>query len=125
LKKQEVKMKIVIPTDNKDGLKAAVSQHFGRCNTYTFLDENGNVLEIIDNTSEHMGGQGLPPELMKRHGAGVLLCRGLGPRAIHLCSELGIDVHVTDAGTVKEIFDLWKNKKLKKATMQDVCEEHR
>lgn len=102
-----------------------VALHFGRCRTYTFLDEEGNVLEIIKNTSEHMGGKGVPPELMKKHGADILLCRDLGPRAIALCSELGIEVYTSDAETVSEIFDLWKNGKLEKAGIEDACEEHR
>ena len=118
-------MKIVIPTDNKKGLNDTVAQHFGRCKTYTFLDEKGRVLEIINNISEHMGGSGLPPELMKKHGANVLLCKGLGPRALNLCKQLGIDVYVCQAKTVKEIFELWKNKRIKKANFEDVCEEHR
>jgi len=118
-------MKIVIPTDSKKGLNDRVAEHFGRCNTYTFLDEKGSVIEIIDNTSEHMGGTGLPPELMKKHGADILLCRGLGPRALELCKELGIDVYVCQAETVKEIFELWKSKKIKKADFENVCEEHR
>ncbi|MFH1432564.1 MAG: NifB/NifX family molybdenum-iron cluster-binding protein [archaeon] len=118
-------MKIVISTDGKRGLDDTVAEHFGRCNTYTFLDEKGNIVEIIDNTSEHMGGTGLPPELMKKHGADVLLCRGLGPRALDLCKELGIDVYVCHAETVKEIFEKWKNKIIKKAGFEDVCEEHR
>jgi len=117
--------KIVVPTDDKKGLKSIVAEHFGRCETYTFLDEKGNAIEIIDNISEHMGGSGLPPELMKKHGADVLLCRGLGPRALNLCKQLGIDVYVCQAKTVKEIFELWKNKKIKKADFGDVCEEHR
>ncbi len=118
-------MKIVIPTDKKKGLDDAVAEHFGRCNSYTFLDEKGRVVEIIDNTSEHMGGSGLPPKLMKKHGADVLLCRGLGPRALNLCRQLGIDVYVCQAETVKEIFDKWKNEIIKKASFEDVCEEHR
>jgi len=118
-------MKIVIPTDNKKGLNDIVAEHFGRCNTYTFLDEKGKVIEIIDNTSEHMGGSGLPPELMKKHGANVLLCKGLGPRALQLCKQLGIDVYVYQAKTVKEIFELWKNNKIKRASFEDVCEEHK
>lgn len=61
-------MKIVIPTNNKKGLNDKVADHFGRCLTYTFLDEKGDVVEIINNTSEHMGGKGLPPELMKKRG---------------------------------------------------------
>lgn len=118
-------MKIVIPTDNKKGLEDRIADHFGRCQTYTFLDENGKVLEIIDNTSEHMGGVGLPPELMKKHGADILLCNDLGPRAINLCKDLGIDVCVCHVNTVKEAFEMWKNKKIKKADINDACESHK
>jgi len=118
-------MKIAIPTDNKKGLEDAIAEHFGRCLTYTFLNEKGEVVEIVDNTSEHMGGRELPPELMKKHGADILLCKDLGPRALALCSQLGIDVYVNQAETVKEIFEMWKNNKIKKAGAGDVCEEHK
>ena len=118
-------MKIVIPTDNKNGLTATIAEHFGRCSTYTFLDDKGKVVEIIDNTSEHMGGIGLPPELMKKHGADVLLCQELGPRALNLCQQHGIDVYVCRARTVREIFDLWKKNKIKKANPSNICEEHK
>jgi predicted Fe-Mo cluster-binding NifX family protein len=118
-------MKIVIPTENGKGLKDKVAEHFGRCPTYTFLDEKGNLIEIIKNESEHMGGIGLPPELMKKHGADILLCRGLGPRALDLCRELGIDVYVADIKSVKEIFDDWKNKKINKADIDSICEQHK
>ena len=117
-------MRIVIPTEDKNGLQGKIAEHFGRCETYTLLDENGKVLEIINNTSEHMGGSGLPPELMKKHGADVLLCRGLGLKAINLCEQLGIEVYTGQAETVKELYDLWKNSKIKKAGIEDACKEH-
>jgi len=123
--KKLINMKIVIPTDSKKGLDDKIAEHFGRCNTYTFIDEDGNILEIIDNISEHMGGSGLPPELMKKHGANVLLCKGLGSRALDSCQQLEIDVYVYQAETVKEIFEMWKNNKLKKADLNDVCAEHK
>ena len=118
-------VKLAIPTNNKKGLEDTVAEHFGRCLTYTFLNEKGEVLEIIDNPSEHMGGIGLPPELMKKHGADILLCKDLGPRALALCSELGIDVYVHQAETVKEMFEMWENDKIKKAGAEDVCEQHK
>jgi predicted Fe-Mo cluster-binding NifX family protein len=118
-------MKIVIPTENKKGLNDKVAEHFGRCNTYTFLDENGKLIEIINNISEHMGGSGLPPELMKKHGANILLCRGLGSRALDLCKQFDIEVYVYQSTTVKEIFNLWKKNKIKKASSEDVCKEHK
>ncbi len=118
-------MKIIIPTNDKRGLDSIAAEHFGRCNTYTLLDEKGNVIDMIDNTSRHMGGAGLPPELMKEHGADILLCRGLGPRALDLCRQLGIEVYVCQAGTVKEMFDLWKNDEINTAKLGDTCKEHR
>lgn len=118
-------MKIVIPTNNRKGLDGKIAEHFGRCQTYTFINEKGEVIEIIDNTSEHMGGEGLPPELMKKHGADILLCKDLGPRALALCSQLGIDVYVSQVETVREIFKIWKNNKIKKADAENVCEQHR
>ena len=115
-------MKIVIPTDNKTGLDDKIAEHFGRCQTYTFLNEKGEILEIIENTSEHNGGQGLPPELMKEHGADILLCKGLGSRALNLCKEFDIEVFVYQTKTVKDIFELWKNNKLKSASTEDACQ---
>jgi len=117
-------MKIVIPTNGNKGLTEKVSEHFGRCQTYTFLDENGKIVEIINNTSEHMGGQGLPPELMKANGAHILLCRGLGPRALTLCQQLGIAVYVNDSETVTEIFYNWKNNNLIQAGPESACKNH-
>lgn len=118
-------MKIVIPTNDKKGLDDNIADHFGRCQTYTFLNGKGEVIKIIDNTSEHMGGAGLPPELMKKHEADILLCKGLGMRALNLCKELGIDVYVCQVKTCGEIFKMWKNNKLKKAGIEDVCDEHK
>ena len=118
-------MKIVIPTDSKKGLEDTVAEHFGRCLTYTFLNEKGEVVEIIDNTSEDRGGKGLPPELIKKHGADVLLCKDIGPKALILSKELGIEVYIGQAETVKEMFEMWKNDKIKKAGTEDICEEHK
>jgi predicted Fe-Mo cluster-binding NifX family protein len=120
-----MEMKIAIPTDGRKGLEDFVAGHFGRCKTYTILSEKGNIVEIIPNTSEHMGGKGLLPELLKKHKVSALLCSELGPRALSLCNELEIEVHVTEAKTVKEIFEKWKNGKTKKADPEDVCEEHK
>lgn len=118
-------MKLVIPTNNKKGLNDRIAEHFGRCSTYTFLNEKGEVIEIIDNSSEHTGGIGLPPELMKKHGANILLCKGLGARAINLCKDLGIDVYVYQADAVKDIFKLWRENKLKKAGTEETCKQHK
>ena len=118
-------MKIALPTLGKKGLEEVVSEHFGRCDTYTILDDQGNFIKIIDNTSSHNGGKGLPPELLKKEDIDVLLCKGLGPRALNLCQQLEITVYVNSGKTVKEIFENWKNSSRSSATLNDICEEHR
>jgi len=62
---------------------------------------------------------------MKKHGADILLCHELGPRALNLCKQLGISVYTTKSQNVKQAFLLWKNNKLNKAKDADVCQEHR
>ena len=118
-------LRIAVPTEGKGGLESRVSDHFGRCETYTLLDEGGNVIEVIENTSRHMGGSGLPPELIKKHSVDVLLCKGIGHKAISMFEQLGIDVYVCQAETVGDIFNLWKNKQLGKAGPGDACKSER
>jgi len=118
-------MKLVIPTNDNNGSNGKIAEHFGRCHTYTFLNDSGEVVKIIDNSSEHMGGVDLPPELMKKHGADILLCKGIGPRAIDLCKKLKIEVYVHQSDLVKDIFQLWNNDNLEKANVEDACEQHK
>ena len=114
-------MIIAIPTNGHQGLKEQVAEHFGRCYTYTLIDENGKLLKIIDNTSEHMGGYGLPPELLKAQNVDVLLCKGLGSRALDWFERYGIKVYICNSDTVKEIYQEWKHGKPKKADSKDAC----
>lgn len=118
-------MKIAIPTNSTKGIDDEVAVHFGRCPAYTILNEHGEVIEIIQNTSEHMGGKGLPPELIKNREATILLCGDIGPRAIRLCADLGIDIYVCKEKEVRRVFEAWKSGKLKKAGIGDACEEHK
>jgi predicted Fe-Mo cluster-binding NifX family protein len=118
-------MKIAIPTDDRKGTEDTVAEHFGRCQTYTFLNEKGEFLEAIDNTSEDRNDKGLPPELIKEKGADVLLCKDIGPKAVILCEKLGIEVYIGQAKSVKEMFEMWKNNKIRKADAEDFYKKHK
>ena len=117
-------MKICIPTIGENGLDNAVGEHFGRVPTYTIVDLNTDEVKVIPNTSEHMGGQGQPPEIMAREGVQVMVCRGLGRRAIMMFEELGIDVYIGASGTVRNAVEAFKQKRLQKAGIDDACGQH-
>ena len=106
-------MKICIPTMGENGLDNLVGEHFGRVPTYTIVDLDTDEVKVIPNTSEHMGGRGQPPEIMAKEGVNVMVCRGLGRRAISLFEELGIDVYIGASGTVRDAIDKYKASELR------------
>ena len=117
-------MKIGIPTMGENGLDDVVGEHFGRVPTYTIVDMDTNDIKVIENTSDHMGGQGHPPEILKKEGVTILLCRGLGRRAISMFEDFGIDVFIGASGTVRDAIDAFKNDRLQKASMDNSCDLH-
>lgn len=117
-------MKVCIPTMGKNGLNENVGEHFGRVPTYTVVDTKTNEVNVVDNTSEHTGGSGYPPEIIAQTGAEVMLCGGLGRRAISMFEELGIMVYVGASGTVKDAIQMWQAGKLQQATDENACRQH-
>ena len=117
-------MKICIPTIGENGLDNTIGEHFGRVPTYTIVDLDTNEVKVIPNTSEHMGGQGYPPEIMAREGVNAMVCRGLGRRAIMMFEELGIDVYIGASGTVKDAIEAFKQDRLQKANINNACGQH-
>jgi len=113
--------KLCIPTDGSGGLEATVGEHFGRVPTFTLVDSETGAVEILDNTSEHMGGAGLPADLLVQAGAEVILCQGLGRRAIQLLSSAGVSVCTGMSGTVADIVASWKSGTAAEAGESDAC----
>ena len=117
-------MKIGIPTMGENGLDNPVGEHFGRVPTYTIVDLETDEVKVISNTSNHMGGQENPPEILARHGVNIMICMGLGRRAISMFEGLGIEVYIGATGTVKDAVDAYKQGRLQRAGMNNACAQH-
>jgi len=117
-------MKICIPTMGENGLNNLVGEHFGRVPTYTIVDLDTDDVKVIPNTSHHMGGQVDPPEIMAREGVNIMICQGLGRRAITMLEEFGIEVEIGATGTVKDAVAAFRQGRLQKASMNDACGKH-
>ncbi|HIH94324.1 TPA: dinitrogenase iron-molybdenum cofactor biosynthesis protein [Methanosarcina acetivorans] len=117
-------MKVCIPTRDNNGMEGAVEQHFGKALTYTILDTNSGEIFVVPNTSEHMGGVELPPELLRKYGVEIMLCAGLGYRAVKMFESYGIDVFVGAGGTVQDAVEAWKANQLHSASAENTCAEH-
>ncbi|MFP4655738.1 MAG: NifB/NifX family molybdenum-iron cluster-binding protein [Methanohalobium sp.] len=118
-------MKVCIPSNGNSGLEATIGEHFGRASNYTLIDTESNSVEVIPNIGEHMGGTGKPPEFLSKAGVEVMLCSGLGPRAINMFENYCIDVYVGAKGTVKDALESWNSGTLEEATKENACNSHR
>jgi len=115
--------RVCVPTEGPGGLDDLVGEHFGRVPSYTIYNSETGEVEVVDNTSEHAGGSGLPAQILAGLGIDVLLCSGLGRRAIGLLSENGIEVCVGLSGTAREAIEAWKGGEVSEASEGDACQK--
>ena len=106
------------------GLDDVVCEHFGRAGAYTFVDSETGAVDVVVNTTLHVGGEGYPPDLIAHHGGHTMLCGGLGRRAVSMFEEGGIMVYVGASGTVSEAMEQWRTGRLQAATRESACQEH-
>lgn len=82
-------MIIAIPTDGQ-----RLSQHFGRCQTYTLFNVDGETGAIESERSvippAHQPG--VLPAWVAEVGGTVVITGGMGPKAIQLFEQRGIEV---------------------------------
>ena len=116
----EVNARIVVPVSNEKGIDSQLSQHFGRAPFYAIidLDENYSVIGqgTISNTSEHFGGVGVPPDRILQLQPKALVTYGLGSKALTIFQNAGVAVLRTEADTVKEVVEAYKNNELQELT---------
>jgi predicted Fe-Mo cluster-binding NifX family protein len=117
-------MKICIPTIDNEGLKSQISPHFERAPTYTIYETNTQTIDILQNTSDHMGGTCHPADLFAEKDITIMLCKGIGRGTLTKLNQLNITVYTGAIGQVKDVFDAYESKKLPQATKEIACTSH-
>ena len=114
-----IKITIIgIPTVNDEGLLSDISMHFGRTPFLTTIKIEDNEIKDI-NTIEvlgkHTGGSKTPAEIISTSGVNVLLCGNLGPKAVSMLQDRGIEVYSGASGKVEDALKAWQTNMLKLA----------
>lgn len=117
-------MKLCIPSMGQNGITDTVGQHFGKVPYYTLYNTESKEVSVISNTSEHNGGTGLPPEIMAKESVDIMLCGGLGRKAVQMFDQYGIDVFIGATGTIQDAINAWEGNSLSKATHNNSCAGH-
>jgi predicted Fe-Mo cluster-binding NifX family protein len=117
-------MKICIPILQQNGFESPISSHFGQASGFALIDEETNTLSFMLNSGTHHGGTKSPAELIAEAGANVVLCGGLGVKAVRLFEQFGIHVYNNASGTVTEVLKAYKAGQLPEATDATACQSH-
>lgn len=80
---------IAIPLEN-----GILSAHFGRCQAFAFVHVENNVIKNVEvlETPEHQPGSF--PRFVAANGATDVIAGGMGPQAISLFNQAGINVFI-------------------------------
>ncbi|MFH2137283.1 MAG: NifB/NifX family molybdenum-iron cluster-binding protein [Candidatus Omnitrophota bacterium] len=118
-------MKICIPTENNEGLKSNVFAHFGSAPYFFIFDETDENFEIINNANAHHAhGMCQPLSQISGKNINVVVCGGIGARAIQKLNNEGIKAYQASCGTVAEIIKEFKENKLEEITVNNACADH-
>ncbi len=108
--------KVIVPTEDQQGLNARIAEHFGRAPYYTIieLEENGEVSNVktVPNVGEHAGGTGLSHDNILEHKPTALIVYGMGPKGLTSFQDAGVAVLKANADTVSEVISAYKNDSL-------------
>ena len=108
--------KIALASESAQKLDGELSAHFGRCPYYTLVTFDGTSIqevEAIANPHFTNHQPGVMPEFIKSIGANVIIAGGMGPRAIDLFDEMGLEVVTGYAGRVGDILTAYLEGKIK------------
>ena len=90
---------------------------------FTFIRlENGKIKEInvIESVSKHNGNSEAPVDLILSLKVDVVICKGLGEKAVSMLHCNGIDVISGVSGRVKDVIGEWKTGALQSAD-ENIC----
>jgi FKBP-type peptidyl-prolyl cis-trans isomerase 2/predicted Fe-Mo cluster-binding NifX family protein len=90
-------MLVAIPTKSPGGLDAAISDHFGHCDSFTLveIDSEGRpgAVKVLPNQGHEQGGCMAPVQLLHGEGVGTLISGGMGGRPLEGFQSVGIKVY--------------------------------
>lgn len=115
-------MKTAVTAMGKD-LDAEIDPRFGRAVYLVILDDNGNLLEVVDNSSNRdaMRGAGIQSgKILADKNVDTVLTGHCGPNAFRTLKAAGIRVGTDQTGTVREAFERLKRDEVEFAAQPDV-----
>ena len=118
-------MRIAIPCNFPGGLEAEISEHFGECEIFTFIDIDpkrpieGNLKIHLMENSNHLNCGTLLLRL-KKAGIDMIIVKKIGKDALEIIKKEQVPIY-SGNGTVLKIIDDFQKNQLGKLTQSNIC----
>jgi len=112
-------MKIVIPTNNKEGLNAQIAEHFGRASNFLIYDTETESFEIFPNP-EVTGGKEFPPDFLERQGVKSVIVFSLGALAYKKFKNYNIKMYKAIKATIADNLKKFEDGNLGELKEEDI-----
>ena len=114
-------MKIAVSSSGKD-LAAQLDPRFGRCRYFLIIETDDLSFEVFENENAALGGgAGIQSaQFVASKGAQAVITGNCGPNALQTFTAAGVQVYVGQAGTIKDIVNMYKNGELTPTTEANV-----
>ncbi|WP_024821261.1 NifB/NifX family molybdenum-iron cluster-binding protein [Aminobacterium mobile] len=89
---------------NEPTIKSLIAERFARAPYFIIVDENGNLLEAIENTNAEQGhgAGGAAVRLLSKHNIDLVIVPRLGPNAEEALAQAGIKHFKAEGLTLEE-----------------------
>ena len=118
-------MKICIPIINEQGFDSKVCEHFGSAPYFLIYDTDKEVINIVRNSNAHHShGMCHPLKTLEDQNIDVVICNGMGTRAIQRLNDGGIKAYRVSGESAGEVLKRYQEGILTEITIENACMNH-
>ena len=118
-------MRICIPTETGEGFEARVHAHFGSAPIFTIFETETTALELVENpNNKHLHGTCQPLNALNGTNLDIVVCGGMGARAVQKLNQVGIKAYLAKGDTVEEVIQNYGTGDLQEITVSNACAQH-
>jgi predicted Fe-Mo cluster-binding NifX family protein len=118
-------MRICIPAADDRGLSAAAHGHFGSAPCFVIADPaTGELSTLVNRHQEHRHGHCDPAGTIAGAQVDVVLCQGMGRRALAGLEAAGVQVFTATGEDVAAMLRCWSSGAAQRLTSTDACAGH-
>jgi len=118
-------MRICVPAATDEGMGAKAFGHFGSAPCFIIYDTDDRTHTVVGNSNNHHAhGMCQPLDVLENHSVDIVVCRGMGARAVSRLNQGGIRAYRVTGETVEDVITEYTEGTGQEITPDGACSDH-